>query len=188
MVPVGGKFGHMDCGLFRENHAAFVDDALEAGERADMLRHVAACPACAAHDTTVRRALLLFRNLPSIEPSPEFSARLKARLRAERKASRFPVGAIISSAAGVVAAGYLALVVFGTTGSVRADLALAPVIALAIEPQAAPMTIYAPQSPAIVASVSAGLPVWPAAMMAAQAPIHLSAATLTADDPNATAR
>jgi anti-sigma factor RsiW len=184
----------MTCGTFRENHAAFIDDALEDSERVAMLGHRAECAACAAHDTTVRRALLLFRNLPAIEPSAGFSARLDARLRREARLAKVSrlgrvggVGAIVSGAAGVVAAGYLAIVVFGTTGSIRADLVLAPVIATASEPEPAPITIYAPQSPAIVASVSAGLPVWPAAMMAAQAPIHPSSAALT-EDPSATVR
>ena len=63
----------------------------------------------------------------------------------------------------------------------NADLALAPVVATATEPEPPPINIYAPETPAIVASVSAGLPVWPAAMVAAQA--HFTAASLTDASP-----
>jgi hypothetical protein len=170
----------MNCGSFRDNHAAYVDDALDRAEHAAMQRHRAECLSCASHDTAVRRALLLFRNMPTIEPSPEFSARLHARLRAEARSPRAGgVGAVVSAAAGIVAAGYLAVAFFGVPGSVTAELALAPVVATAREPAPPPINIYAPQSPAIVASVSAGLPVWPAAMMATQMPMHLSQASLT---------
>jgi anti-sigma factor RsiW len=181
-------FPNMNCCTFRENHAAYVDDALAEGERADMHAHLAECSECAAHDTSVRRALLLFRNMPTIQPSPDFSAKLNERLRAAgyghgkgQPSSRLGgISGVASAAAGFVAAGYLAVAVFGTLGPVRADLALAPVVATAIEPAPPPINIYAPQSPEIVASVSAGLPVWPAAMLAAQAPLHFTAASLNA--------
>jgi hypothetical protein len=176
----------MNCGSFRENHGAFIDDALDELERVAMHGHRAECPACAAHDTAVRRALLLFRNMPTIEPSPDFSRRLQARLRAD-KASRTSrigeFGAVASAVAGIVAAGYLTVAVFGTHSRLTAELALSPVVAEAAEPTPPPINIYAPQSPAIVASVSAGLPVWPAAMLAAQAPMHIAVASMTDAPP-----
>jgi hypothetical protein len=179
----------MTCGTFRDNHAAYIDDALAEAEYVAMQRHRAECADCAAHDTTVRRALLLFRNMPTIEPSPEFSARLNERLRAAgygnkngRASSHVrTIGSLVSAAAGFVAAGYLAVAFFGSIGPVNADLALAPVVATATEPEPPPINIYAPETPAIVASVSAGLPVWPAAMVAAQA--HFTAASLTDASP-----
>jgi hypothetical protein len=173
----------MNCGSFRDNHGAFIDDALDDRERIAMQQHRAECAACAAHDTAVRRALLLFRNMPTIEPSADFSKRLNARLHAARASRSSRVsgfGSFVSTVAGIVAAGYLAIVVFGNRAAITAELALSPVVALAAEPSPPPINIYAPQSPAIVASVSAGLPVWPAAMLAAQAPTHLSAASLDA--------
>jgi hypothetical protein len=176
----------MNCGSFRDNHGAFIDDAVDDGERLAMQQHRAECVACAAHDTAVRRALLLFRNMPTIEPSADFGKRLNARLRAT-KASRTSrvggFGAIASAVAGIVAAGYLAIVVYGNRAALTAELALHPVVALAAEPVPAPINIYAPQSAAIVASVSAGLPVWPAALLAAQAPTHLSPVSLDAPSP-----
>jgi hypothetical protein len=182
-------FPHMNCGTFRDNHAAYIDDALGEAEYVAMQRHRADCPDCAAHDTTVRRALLLFRNMPTIEPSPDFSARLHERLRAAGYGQKGSgpsrrLGSIVSAVAGIVTAGYLAVAVFGSIGPVSADLVLAPVVATATEPEPPPISIYAPESAAIVASVSAGLPVWPAALLAAQAPAHFAAASLTDAQPS----
>jgi hypothetical protein len=181
----------MNCSTFRENHAAYLDDALAGAERAAMHRHRADCTECAAHDTSVRRALLLFRNMPTIEPSPDFSARLQARLRAAGyghakgpPSSRSGgISGVVSATAAIVAAGYLAVVFFGGVVPANAELALAPVVATAKEPEPPPINIYAPESPAIVATVSAGLPVWPAAMLAAEAPMHFTAASLTTESP-----
>ena len=70
----------MDCREFRSKHVAFVDDLLAAVDMDGMRAHLGRCPSCARQDTAVRRSLMLVRNLPSIEPSPEFMARLNARL------------------------------------------------------------------------------------------------------------
>ena len=71
----------MDCREFCDQHLAFVDDTLAGIELVRMQRHIAECESCAKHDAKIRRALLLFRNLPSIEPSADFSRRLDVRLR-----------------------------------------------------------------------------------------------------------
>jgi len=55
---------------------------------AEMYGHMQVCPHCGRLDTTVRRALLVARNLPPIQPSREFLPRLEARLRAERPTSQ----------------------------------------------------------------------------------------------------
>ncbi len=188
----------MQCSTFRDNHAAFIDDVLGPGELVAMQYHLIDCPSCAHHDTTVRRALLLFRNLPTIEPSADFSARLHARLRAaargrgrfiggrlvDRKVSG--LGAFAAAAAVVIAAGYLTVSTASPTAPIQ-ELALTPVVASAPEPQrefvravraavddddaiASPLA-----GPTIVASVSAGMPMWPAAFLAQQAPVHFAA-------------
>jgi hypothetical protein len=110
----------MNCRTFRDNHAAFLDHALDAAGLRSMRQHLGECAACSAHDTSIRRAILLLRNLPVIRPSPEFSARLDARLHAvgsspwtravDPVTSRF--GSIATAALGVAAAGYLALIAF----------------------------------------------------------------------------
>jgi hypothetical protein len=181
----------MDCGKFRDNHAAFIDNALDAVDLASMRAHRAECARCAEHDATIRRALLLFRNMPVIEPSPDFGRRLNARLRAtERSLSWSHAGmrgpswtSFAWAASGVLAAGYILVALFGGAASIRQnELALAPVVVQAHVPSAridsapvGPFRTSPMASPAIVASVSMGMPVWPAALLAAQAPMHFAA-------------
>jgi hypothetical protein len=78
----------MDCSAFRRHHVAYVDDTLPGDLVVAAARHVAECPACARHDTGVRRSLLLARNLARdvapLECSDDFAARLEARLAAVR--------------------------------------------------------------------------------------------------------
>src|SRR5258706_14168703 len=70
----------MDCREFRNKHVAFVDGLLPAFEMDALLRHLHVCSSCARQDTKIRRSLLIVRNLPPIEPSPEFIRRLNTRL------------------------------------------------------------------------------------------------------------
>lgn len=191
----------MDCGTFRDNHAAFVDGVVGDGDLVAMQGHMSSCESCAAHDTAVRRALLLFRNMPTIMPSSDFSVRLHARLRqarAERHRGarawrgrgsgmyRGPgVRTFTTLAAGLIAAGYVA-VSASDRMTPAYTVALAPVVATAAvddptdvvpaDPDADVMTSLA--SPAFVASVSTGIPVWPATVLAARAPARLAAAQL----------
>jgi anti-sigma factor RsiW len=169
----------MDCKSFKSNHAAFTDGFLAEAELVAMQRHASECVACSSHDAAVRRALLVFRNLPSIEPSAEFSSRLGARLRAERLKGaqvdlrRAPmhgpgVGTFTSMAAGVMAVGYLAVAAFGTAAGPR-DLVMPPVIASV--PEAAAPTMA---NGLVVASASAGMALWSAALVAEQAPAHFA--------------
>src|SRR5204863_4478634 len=129
-------------------------------------RELADCESCAKHDAKIRRALLLFRDLPCIEPSPDFSQRLEARLK-ECSSDHFEAvqrnlrrGAIAATLASAIMLGYI-----GTTlyhhAEVPRDLVMPPVIATIPEPELTPITSAAP---AIVASVSAGLTIWPAAL------------------------
>jgi hypothetical protein len=78
----------MDCSAFRRHHVAYVDDTLPGDLVVAAARHAAECPACARHDTAVRRSLLLARNLSRdfapLECSADFGARLEARLAAVR--------------------------------------------------------------------------------------------------------
>jgi hypothetical protein len=123
----------------------------------------------------VRRALLVFRNLPTIEPSANFSERLNARLREARRAPdadwrlRGPgLGAFAAAALGVVAIGYLTTFAYDTINP-RAQLAFAPVVTMVPETVTSPMT-----SSAIAASMSMGLPVWPAMLMVEQASLQFT--------------
>ena len=74
----------MDCREFRNKHVAFVDDLLPAVEMEAMHAHRATCHRCSRHDTAIRRSLLIVRNLPPIEPSPDFMVRLESAARSTR--------------------------------------------------------------------------------------------------------
>ena len=183
-----------------------------------MQRHVAECGSCARHDAAIRRALLLFRNMPRIEPSSEFASRLEARLRAERKEQRARAqtagyggrGArtLAVAGAGLLAAGLAIFAVVGVGGHVPAMsvLTLSPVVIAAAAPRPRPegvRTIVGAGTPVMIrnagvppldpkdpwgslgdpgfaASVSAGMPVWAAAALAAHPPTAMgSPMTLT---------
>ena len=167
----------MDCREFCEQHVAFVDDTLAGIELVRMQRHIAECESCAKHDAKIRRALLLIRNLPSIELSADFSERLEARLKechsehllatTQRNLRR---GAIAATLASAVMLGYIGATLYHRTDAPR-DLVMPPVIASIPEPELTPITT---STPAIVASVSAGLTIWPAALFAEQVPVHFA--------------
>jgi len=167
----------MDCRQFCDQHVAFVDDTLAGIELVRMQRHLAECECCAKHDAKIRRALLLFRNLPSIEPSADFSRRLEARLREcdnDRLLAvtqrNLRLGAIAATLASAVMLGYIGTTLYHHSDPPR-DMVMAPVIATIPEPELTPITTSAP---AIVASVTAGLTIWPAALFAEQAPVRFA--------------
>jgi anti-sigma factor RsiW len=167
----------MDCREFCEKHVAFVDDTLAGIELVRMQRHIAECESCAKHDARIRRALLLFRNLPSIEPSAGFSERLDERIRRECEGGDILAmtqrnlrrGAIAATLASAAMLGYIATTL-SHSESPR-DVLMPPVVASIPEPELTPITT---STPAIVASVSAGLTIWPAAVFAEQAPVHFA--------------
>ena len=162
----------MDCRAFQKQHVAFIDDTLSAVDMVAMHQHVAECPSCARHDATERRALLLFRNLPRLEPSAEFRSRLDDRLREAKLnarpmvSSRSHIPVAIAATIALIAGTWMAT--FVARAVAQPQLALAPVVATIPEP-ASPLA-----NPALVASVSAGMPVWPVALLAEQAPMHFA--------------
>jgi hypothetical protein len=163
----------MHCQEFRNRHLAFVDNTLSEADLVGMQRHLAECESCSRFDTAVRRGLLVFRNLPLIEPSPEFYARLSAKLRQLHQTdARAPLyrgpgmGSFIAAATGVIAAGFLAAAAFNWNELPR-DLTLDPVVASAPDIPPAPIVSHT-----FVSSASTGVPVWPAAMLAGQVPVH----------------
>lgn len=70
----------MDCRSFRKHHLSYLDDTLSGDQMGAAQRHILACDPCAAHDTMVRRSLMVARSMPTIEPSVAFQTRLQARL------------------------------------------------------------------------------------------------------------
>lgn len=171
----------MDCREFQEKHFAFVDDTLPGIDLVGMQMHLIDCEKCAKQDSSVRRSLMLFRNLPPIEVSADFSLRLSQRLeliKAEDataaqfgRSRKFAAAVALTS---VVMLGYIGI-------SLRRvdfpqDIMFPPVVASLPESATSPMT-----SPgtAMVASVPAGLPMWTAALFAEQAPVHFASIELT---------
>lgn len=177
----------MDCREFRRNHVAFVDDLLPGIDLVRMQCHVHECASCSRQDTMVRRALLVVRNMPRIAPSADFSERLNARIRAldttamarddVRTHARAGLGTFAAVATGVMAAGLLTFAVASYNGPLSRNVVLTPVVASlpADVMDDAPSPIPAP---AMVASASTGIALWPAVMAAEQAPLHFAASEL----------
>ncbi len=144
-----------------------------------MQQHVEVCPRCSRQDVAVRRSLMLVHSLPLVQPSPDFMARLNVRIdqlgpvsRADvvaRRSLLVSVGAFSALAAGIAVVAYMAI---ETTHyyAPQQDLPVTPMVASAPEmPVAVPMA-----NAAFVASVSTGMPVWPAVLMVGQAPMHFA--------------
>lgn len=164
----------MDCRQFLENHASFVDLRCSAIEEREFQQHASLCHKCAHHDAMVRRSLLLVKSLPTIEPSPDFRARLDARLRTVQPELAMPRFRPSLSAFAAVAAG-LVLVAALAGNLVRGNdvIQLPPVVATLPEPEPSQM-----MTPALIATVSTGMSVWPAIMAASQASVHFVNAEL----------
>ncbi|MFN2399786.1 MAG: anti-sigma factor [Gemmatimonadaceae bacterium] len=169
----------MDCRTFNSRHLAFLDNTTSDAELVEMQRHIAECARCARHDAAVRRSLLLFRNIPLVEPSPDFGARLTTRLRqlslaeAQARLSHGPppgVGAFVAAVSGVVVVGFLAASALNWTEP-RRDLVLPAIVASM--PEVPPPPIL---DRTFVSSAAAGMPVWPTAVLAEQSTAHFVSA------------
>jgi anti-sigma factor RsiW len=178
----------MNCREFRHKHDAYVDDTLSGADLDAMGRHLRFCARCAALDTRIRRSLLLAHNLPRILPSEAFAGRLQMRLAHERalKTARqqddtanmmgmmtrhrgpFSTGTFVALAAGVAIAAGLTISVM-LSGQADQAIRLAPVVASVPEPEPATLA-----TPAMVASMPTGMPIWPAVYVAQRAPWHLA--------------
>ena len=156
----------MRCSEFRVLHCSFVDDTLAGVELVRMQRHTTECGECARLDIDVRRSLMLVHSLPAIEPSADFSFRLDERLRecrlnqASASNGRFRVVAAFGAIASLVMMGYVAETM-RTADQKQPEIVMPPAVAVAAPPDTTP-------APSIVASVSAGMPIWPAALLVEQ--------------------
>ena len=188
----------MDCTDFRQHHLAYLDDTLPGDLLVGAERHVRECAACAAHDTGVRRALLLARNLAPVTPSVDFAERLQARLREidagevevpmdwapswrelarARFAPRLP-----SRRTMAVAASLMAMASWGSAVVTKGEdepVALPPVVATL--PEGAEVEAPTPRFQRLPASdlvgpATAGIPVWPAALLAGETPVQFLSA------------
>ena len=168
----------MDCRAFRRKHLAFVDDTLPGVEVVRMQLHLSECANCATWDHRVRRSLLLARNhLRPITPSDGFQARLAYRLEQERRRGappsllagglRWTTAAAVVLSLAVIAGSAILLV----NGSPQVELARLPTVVL--EPSTedfVPSDPFVSATPAFVATVSTGMAILPALMLAAEVP------------------
>ena len=163
----------MDCRQFQKQHALFIDDTLSGVETWSMRDHLTVCESCARQDAQLRRALMIARNSPTVELSAGFRRKLHVRLATERLAH--PVGGqarpIVRGASALVAVAAVVLMVgIGLTSrfSLRPQSAMPVVLApIVVMPPALPTEPVA--APAMFATVSSSLPVYPAMLMAQRA-------------------
>ena len=180
----------MDCKSFRKQHLEYLDDTMPGIEMAAAQYHVMVCDGCAAHDTLVRRSLMVARSMPMLEPSADFQARLRARLaecreecRDERIATAArmalldaPRSAVARSVASrnsrvvmaVAASAMLGAFVWRGWSAPAPELSMQPV--MASQP-----TLPTPLSyltPELMQAMATGNPVWPAAVIIEDAPSH----------------
>jgi anti-sigma factor RsiW len=176
----------MNCRTFRKHHVSYVDDTASGFARAQLDEHLRACERCANHDARVRRALLVVRNLPPIEPSAGFRDRLHSRLVAsalmpERAmARRMRYSGIMAAAAVLLSVGTVAGV--ASMGQRPMTLTMPPVVASS--PPVFPSVNESPvlAMPEVVASFSTGLALWPAALVADEAAEYFVNATFAQDE------
>jgi anti-sigma factor RsiW len=167
----------MDCKAFTTRHPAYIDDTLPGVEMSAMRDHLAECTRCARRDREVRRALMLVKNLPPITVSDGFQDRLRSRLAAESAAPVVVPEPRVSQAGmtkWVVAAGLLIVVAGGITSLPSREDAPTRLPAVFAAAPEAPSTDDS--APAYMASMSTGIPMWPALMLAEEGPLRFAAA------------
>ena len=188
----------MECRRFRQHHLAYLDDTLSGDMTTEAQQHILACNACAAHDTLVRRSLMIARSMPTIEPSTEFQRKLRDRLavcRDEGRSDTRPNSGrdraflSISPTRSTLAApprfsrsnpfrsprAFAAVAVGAVLGTMvwrGLSAGVTPVISMQPVVASQPVSTQPTPmfSPALISVMSTGNPVWPAAMMIEEAP------------------
>ena len=190
-TPMPQLMSPIDCRVFRKQHLAYLDDTLSGDQMAAAQRHILSCDSCAAHDTMVRRSLMLAKSMPVLEPSSAFQERLNARLAECRKERAHGADSRASSAyeafddallmpigpyralwrsprtlATIAAGAVIGTMMWRGLSSVQAPLvAMQPVIAS--QPVRADVRYV---SPALLQAMASGNPVWPATVIIDEAP------------------
>jgi hypothetical protein len=182
----------MDCKSFRKQHLAYLDDTMPGDEMAAAQHHVMVCDGCAAHDTLVRRSLMVARSMPTLEPSADFQAKLRARLAECREECRDERTALAARTAlldvprtaasrntrvamAVAASAMLGAFVWRGWSATAPELSMQPVIAS----QPAMPTPVSYITPELMQAMATGNPVWPAAMLIEDAPTHFVSSDFT---------
>ena len=166
----------MDCKEFTTRHAAFIDDTLPGFQMAAMREHVTACARCARRDADVRRALFLLKNLPTVQVSDGFQDKLRARITAEGPAyqakrssppmsMKWAAAAVLLVAVGGVASWH---------ESQAEEITRLPAVYASQPMNAFGYGVDDESAPAYVASMSTGIPMWPALMLAEEGPLRFA--------------
>lgn len=180
-----------DCRTFRKHHLAYLDDTLAGDQMAAAQRHILACDPCAAHDTMVRRSLMVARSMPTIEPSAAFQERLQAKLaqcREERLTQQtmqqdYDIEMELDGPLSVHAASrsfwrspktlaaLAASAVIGTMVWRGLTPAEAPLVSMQPVIASQPASVDVPQiSPLLLQAMATGNPVWPATVLMDEVP------------------
>lgn len=150
-----------------------------------MQQHITDCVRCAQTDLAVRRSLLVVRNhLSPIEPSSDFSDRLSARLERERLSLTTPVALFGSTSwigfsamcGAVIVIGVLAVAM----GDAREQAVAVRLPAVIFEAGPSGMSGHGTlpdATPAFVATVSSGMAILPALLLAEEIPFRLTSNT-----------
>ena len=167
----------MDCKSFDARHAAFLDDTLPGFQMEAMRDHLTECARCSRRDAGVRRALLLLKNLPPIQVSDGFEDRLRARISAEGPAYQQPRTRDFGPMKWGAAAALLIAIIGVTSWPANRNAESRPTRLPAVF--AMPLSISVTDNvaaPEYVASMSTGIPMWPALMLAEEGPLRFASA------------
>jgi hypothetical protein len=183
----------MDCRQFRKHHLAYLDDTLSGDQMMLAQRHILACDTCAAHDTLVRRSLMIARSMPTIEPSSAFQERLQARLaqcrqermtqqEADAEAWEEGVDGSVFSAPHMPRPlwrspkAFAAIAASAVVGTLMwRGFAPAPAPVVSMQPVIASVPAHPGAqyiSPALLQAMATGNPVWPATVIIEEAPTN----------------
>ena len=167
----------MDCKAFARLHSGFLDDTLPGVQRAAMREHLSSCTRCANKDAEVRRALLVLKNLPPVQVSEGFQDRLRARLAEETAAPPARQRRVDAGLVKWAAAAALLIAVVGvrnwSAGSSEESPSRLPAVVASV-PAMVEGSIDE-SAPAYMASMSTGIPMWPALMLAEEGPLRFAA-------------
>ena len=167
----------MDCKEFTTRHAAFIDDTLPGFQMAAMREHLADCAKCARRDADVRRALFLLKNLPQVQVSDGFQEKLRERITTEGPAYQGH-RSIGHGNVKWAAAAALLIAVVGVQAwpedSKGEELTRLPAVFASKPLDAFGYGVDDESAPAYVASMSTGIPMWPALMLAEEGPLRFA--------------
>ena len=166
----------MDCKEFTTRHAAFIDDTLPGFQMAAMREHLSDCARCGRRDAEVRRALFLLKNLPTVQVSDGFQDKLRARITAEGPAYHTKGSAPAISMKWAAAAALLVAVggVASWPESQAEGITRLPAVYASQPLNAFGYGADDESAPVYVASMSTGIPMWPALMLAEEGPLRFA--------------